>query len=272
MVKWLHYDPLDEVLALNEMSEVAFRTAARDGVALAMPACVPHSGGAIFLVEPEAKVDDADCLIPEAAGYTGQGNFNYKVEVQNVAPDGRPHIKWSRDDVRAVIGCQGEGGLVLRGAPQDDQRMFRFGDCVEIRSARKVREGRMGRLTILTTSDHITYSLSADAMDRFDTLQAPVIITRWDHPHAEGDKGTPVPNGGLLLEKGLSVTLDGDFKPGDYWYCAVRQTTGQPIWPPQGGDASDPVPPVQLGSCLCAFGHRQTRWHDNHKWCDRSAS
>lgn len=228
---------LEEMQATNGLSEPQLVQYAHLGKEIAVPGgrIGANNGRAEFIAETPQEVADTDCLIAPDAGFTGQSNLNYKVEIQRGGTSSAVRVKWAREDVRAIIERDGQGGFALRHAPNDAGRAFKSGQVVEIKSAEATRNGEPGVMSRLTTSDGISYSLTGAALSEFDGLEAPVTIIRWDHP--AGGVGV-TPSGGVVpLENGLSVHLSGTHLAGDYWYCAVRTTTGQPIWPPVDGPA-----------------------------------
>ncbi len=241
---------LDQILQANGMTEAQFCTAMERGETFRVSGLSPQTGRAAFGLDPAHIPDDDDCLISDGAGYTGQGNFNYHVEIHSQGRAGQATFKWAREDVRARLRQVGSNWM-MEGAPVDDHRRIRSGDTVEVNSERLLGQNRKGILCQITVNPDETVSFSTSIAG----LSGNLILRRWDHAHVGNEDGIPITSGAHTLEKGIQVRFSGFHIVGDYWYCAARMATGDIMWPPREEDALNGfVPSFNWGPQVAALG------------------
>jgi Family of unknown function (DUF6519) len=249
---------LSEVAAANGATEAAFLQVFDDGRFFAIPGQVPRNGRAAFSLDPAHLPADEDCFISEDAAYSGQGNVNYHVEIHTPGPAGTATFKWAREDVRARVAPQG-AGRVLVGAPSDDLRRIQTGDTVEVKGANAHAAGQPGVLGTITIAPDGMVTFSAAITAALAGMDAPVMLTRWDHSHAANPGGIPIGAVAVAIEKGVQIAFTGSHLAGDYWMCAARVITGDILWPPRETDAAGGfVPPFNWGphfAALAAYRH-----------------
>lgn len=252
-VVWPRVFRLTEILTANSMSETAFLAAMEKGAAFHVPGETPRTGRAQFGIDTTAIPADDDCLINEDAGYTGQGNFNYRVEIHTGGGVGQATFKWAREDVRARLVTTG-GKRYLEGEPLDDHRAITSGDTVEVKGITNQARGVPAVLGTITIGLDKSVTFSAAINAALAGMTAPVTIIRWDHPHAGNEMGIAVTDEVIPLEKGIEITFSGAHIAGDYWHCAARIVTGDIIWPPREEDDDDGfVPSFNWGPQFAAL-------------------
>ncbi len=249
---------LSEVAAANGATEAAFLQVFDDGRFFAIPGQVPRNGRAAFSLDPAHVPADDDCFISEDAAYSGQGNVNYHVEIHTPGPAGTATFKWAREDVRARVVPQGAGRM-LEGQPTDDLRPIQTGDTVEVKGARAHAAGEPGVLGTITMAPGGMVTFSAAITAALAGMDAPVMLTRWDHAHAANPGGIAIGAAAVAIEKGVQIAFTGSHLAGDYWMCAARVITGDILWPPRETDvAGGFVPPFNWGphfAALAAYRH-----------------
>jgi hypothetical protein len=249
---------LADVAAANGVNAAAFLQLFDDGRFFAVPGQVPRTGRAAFSLDPAHLPADEDCFISEDAAYSGQGNVNYHIEIHTSGLAGTATFKWAREDVRARVVPQG-AGRVLVGAPTDDLRRIQTGDTVELKGAAAHAAGQPGTLGTITIAPDGMVTFSAAITAALPGMDAPVMLTRWDHPHAANPNGIAIGAAPIAIEKGVQIAFTGSHLAGDYWMCAARVITGDILWPPRDTDAAGGfVPPFNWGphfAAIAAYTH-----------------
>ena len=244
---------LTAVAAANGVNAAAFLQLFDDGRFFAVPGQVPRTGRAAFSLDPAHQPADDDCFISEDAAYSGQGNVNYRIEIHTPGPAGTATFKWSREDVRARVVPQG-GGRILVGAPTDDLRRIQTGDTVELKGANAHAANLPGVLGTITIAPDGMVTFSAAITAALGAMDAPVMLTRWDHPHAANPNGIAIAAAPIAIEKGVQIGFTGSHLAGDYWMCAARVITGDILWPPRDTDAANGfVPSFNWGPHFAAL-------------------
>jgi hypothetical protein len=237
--------PLADLATANGITPAALLERLRAGRTIETPDSAPRTGRAAFALDPDHVPDDDDCLIHEDAGYSGQSNHNYRVEVHQGTAT-LTTVKWAREDVRARVIRQG-AAFVLQGQPVDDHRVIRTGDTVEIQSEADAARNRPGALGTISVNLDGSVSFSAAVTAYLGANGNTGLLTRWDHPHTGNENGIEVGATAIPIEKGITVTLSGRHMPGDYWFCAARVVTGDILWPPTGAGGAVAVPAFNWG-------------------------
>jgi hypothetical protein len=233
----------------------------------------PNRGSLVVEVSRDDGPPDP-CQVPADAGYFGNENQLYRVEVHRgsgVMVDGAalpPTFKWSRDNGSVVYPLAGIDGTVavLRDPPLDCTKQLSPGTLVEVvddHSSLLARPGVLGRvLEVDDDGDEVVVHLSQGPADTIAPERHPM-LRRWDHPDVEGgESGVPrrADDGALELVEGatLAFTLEdgitvrfapaGDADPvryrtGDYWTFAARAAIGDVIWPRNEAGEALPVAP-----------------------------
>ncbi len=209
-------------------------------------------------LDPEAAYTDP-CTIPPSAGYRGQENQLYRVEIHaGGALEDKPTFKWSRDNgsiAAAWLGNTDDGGLIVEPA-----RGFAAGQWIEIASDADELHAQPGQLVkIVRVENGALYLDSPQAWDK-DT---PKKVRRWDQAETEDqhlqDGAMPISEGTtdsdwINLEAGLQVQFQpkGNYRTGDYWLIPAR-TNGTIEWP-QTTDAN--------GELVAAAAGPHGIWHE----------
>ncbi|SMY06256.1 DUF6519 domain-containing protein [Flavimaricola marinus] len=236
---------LAELAEANGLTSNELLEHIKHGSTIETPDSAPRDGRASFAIDTDHIPDDDDCLIHEDAGYTGQSNHNYRVEV-HVGTDSQTTIKWAREDVRARV-ISDDGDFRLQAQPLDDHRAIQTGDTVEVKADIDAARNLPGALGTITLQADGTVTFSAEITSYLAEVGGSGILTRWDHKHDGNANGIVVGNDPIPLEKGITVTLTGRHMPGDYWFCAARVVTGDILWPPHDADEEDAVPAFNWG-------------------------
>ncbi|HSK55826.1 MAG TPA: DUF6519 domain-containing protein [Jiangellales bacterium] len=190
------------------------------------------------------------------AGYTGQENRLYRVQVHRSSSHGRPTFVWSRHNasVDLPVTAAREQEVVVEDLVRDIGPWVATGDLVEMvdddsvldprRASRRVRPLR--RVHDVVVADRLVRlegRLPAVDLRRHPRLR------RWDHGRLpdEGldDGAVPVREGEWLeLEDGVAVwfTHGGDYLAGDHWQIPARSATADVDWPRASG-VPEPRPP-----------------------------
>ncbi|MDN5794396.1 MAG: DUF6519 domain-containing protein [Intrasporangium sp.] len=203
-----------------------------------------------FATAPAADVDL--CTPTPAGGYTGLENQLYRVQVHQLATDGRPIVLWSRENasVAAAWTSSGTGSLVVAGPTADATRGFASGDLVELVDDALVLQARPGTLVTLSgdpTGDVLEIDSStadgpetADSVDR-DDFGDHAQVRRWDcKAELEITFGEEE-----HLEHGVRIRFsEGTYRVGDYWLVPARIATADLDWP---RDADGPVARLAQG-------------------------
>ena len=209
-------------------------------------AALAPSGGELTIEVPQATPTADPCALPDVAGYSGDDNRLYRIEVHQGGPRAAARFKWSRDNgselFTARLSSAADRLVFDTGTPLAD------GDVVELLShvvdlgdsalggvdatvfvppERAV--GQLARLVAVPSgsgADEIEFRLvrTNDGSqpvipdDRYGTLPEAVLKVRRWHGLLEGGPGA------LDLEDGITATLSatGQFRAGQYWQYEAR--------------------------------------------------
>jgi hypothetical protein len=223
-------------------------------------ALVQPTGARLSITTGDLPGEPNPCLVPPAAGYKGQENQLYRIEIHRVGPQATATFKWSRDNATVatrVSEIHGGTRLVVESLGRDDVLGFHPGDWIEILDDWHELHGLPGLLRRIRPGDGVVAARRSILFD--DALPAgqfPVDgqgltdptrhtrIRRWDQSNqvlrADGSvfhdlnasassDGIPIPPAGtaVFLEDGILVEFGGDdFRSGDYWVSAARAADG----------------------------------------------
>ena len=183
-------------------------------------------------IDETAEPPADHCLIRDDAGYLGEENANYRVEIHKPSSSGAATFKFARHRIQGRLVKNGST-FTIEGAPEDDVFAFATGQAVEVRDATLRRQGKPGPLGTITRNADGSFSLSSSITSAPLDFSEPVIILRWDHDPSKFPDGIPIPNSSpITLENGIRAEFRGDLMSGDYWECAARVETGALLWPP----------------------------------------
>ncbi|MEL6343788.1 MAG: DUF6519 domain-containing protein [Myxococcota bacterium] len=238
-VKILHSDTID-------LTDAAYPLAVTDAFA----AISKSSGTLLITPAPDQEVQDP-CDLPLDGGYTGRDNRLYRVEVHVGGGLGTAQLKWSRDNGAELFAVSSATSTTLTFPAGTD---LQAGDYVEVLSevvevgdaqpaavdgdgrlippARKV--GVLARLSTAASTDGTftlddpanpgaTLTLDTDRYGGAGTTDRPgaTHVRRWS-----GWFQTVAPGTGTLMEKalenGLTATLEGSYRVGDWWQYEAR--------------------------------------------------
>lgn len=189
------------------------------------------------------------------AGFRGEENQLYRVEIHQGGPTGAATFKWSRGNapvVARVLGISsGRDELTVERAERDAVRRFSAGDWVEVTDERRGLAGEPGEMRRVARVDEARSTIelaSALPAGAFDATapERRTRLRRWDQKgtvldpagntlvDVEASGGTiPISVSGFafVLESGVvaTLTLDpagGEFRTGDHWVFAAPTTDG----------------------------------------------
>ncbi|MEA2874069.1 MAG: hypothetical protein QOH67_4045 [Hyphomicrobiales bacterium] len=175
------------------------------------------------------------------AGYQGQENHLYRVEIHEGGAPGQGTFKWSRDNGSVVARVLRQNNPSQLTVESDKAQRFAAGDWVEVIDDPSELHGIPGEMRKVTTSEGDVVNL-APALKR--SLGANPRIRRWDQKgkvldergnlyadlNAAGATGAiaiPPRGRSVVLEDGVIVGFDlasvkSVFKTGDYWVTPAR--------------------------------------------------
>jgi hypothetical protein len=223
-------------------------------------------------VEVERATGPADpCQVPAGAGYYGNENQLYRVEVHRgsgvLGANGEElpaTFKWSRDNGSVVYPLSRIEGTVavLQDPPVDCTKQLTTGTLVEVVDDLTTLLGRPGVLARVVEvdddGDDVVIHLSKGPAEAILPQRHP-LLRRWDHPAVEGGPAGAAAGGGgggagppadpdddgalklveeadppLALEDGIVVRFEAGghrYRTGDYWTFPARAAIGDVIWP-----------------------------------------
>jgi hypothetical protein len=230
----------------------------------------PPDRGMLAVTVPLGSAPSDPCQVPAGAGYFGNENQLYRVEVYrgttqqvNGNPPS-PTFVWSRDNGSVTYPLESIDGTVavLRDPPIDCRKQLAVGTLVEVvddRSSLLGRPGPLGRVVeVDDDGDDMVVRLSAGPTGSIPAEWHP-LLRRWDHPDVAGGDGLPLraDDGALTIAEGTDAWLtleDGIqirfapaapgtshiYRTGDYWTFPARAATADVAWPRD--TAGEPIP------------------------------
>jgi hypothetical protein len=190
------------------------------------------------------------------AGYRGQENRLYRIQVHRSSSHGPPTFVWSRHNasVELPVTAVRDQEVVVEVLVRDGGPSVATGDLVEMvdddsildprRASRQVRP--LHRVHDVAVADRlIRLGGKLPAVD----LRRHPRLRRWDHGRLTDerlDDGAVLVREGewLELEDGVAVwfTQGGDYLAGDHWQIPARTATADVDWP-RGSGVPEPRPP-----------------------------
>ena len=195
------------------------------------------------------------CITPPDARYRGSANRLYRVEIHRGGAAGSATFKWSRENGSIVFPIRSLAGTLaaVETLGDDEPRSAASGDWIEVIDDDRVMLNEPGALAQVESVDSVERSLmlapasgSPSLPDYDESSPGHPLLRRWDHKHGVEDGGSPAPDGGLVIEEDVWITLedgievrfsarsDGTqqrYRTGDYWLIPARTATGDIEWP-----------------------------------------
>lgn len=226
-----------------------------------------HSG----LLSAQVAENSGDCgcqPIPDA-GYTGQENQLYRVEIQRAGTLASATFKWSRENASVVVAVVAVSGakVTVGSLGMDANLGFQVGQWVEISDDTYLfgeHPNRPGLLYQIQSIERPSLILTMTTTVQPVDPSRHARMRRWDQagPSADAD-GVPLSADWTTLENGIQVRFrNGRYFSGDAWTIPARSATGQIDWPPCGGDGNPFQPPhyahVYRAPLACIHLRRKT--------------
>ncbi|MFF7441752.1 DUF6519 domain-containing protein [Streptomyces sp. NPDC008122] len=215
---------------------------------------IAPSAGRLTTGTIPVAADDNPCVLPPSGDYRGLENQTYRVEVHEGGAAGTATFKWSRDNgsvAMRVVEVLAQDRLRPEHLGRDSVLGLREQDWVEVLDDQQEldeRPGHMRRITEVHDDGTITIAPPLPAelvVTPEEALRRNLLIRRWDHtgtirsaqgavvddldaPGSTGAIKVPTGNVPVVLEHGITVTLDapgGVFRTGDHWIFTARTTT-----------------------------------------------
>lgn len=204
---------------------------------------LPHSG--LLSARSADNGGDCGCVPIPAAGYTGQENQLYRIEIQRSGTLRSATLKWSRENASIVVAVLSVSGrkVTVNSVGMDANLGFQVGQWVEISddtylfSEHPNRPGLLYQIQgIERPSMVLTMTATVQPVDPARNAR----MRRWEQsgPTASAD-GVPLSSNWITLENGIEVCFrNGRYFAGDAWTVAARSATGKIDWPPCGSDGN----------------------------------
>ena len=203
----------------------------------------PHTG--TLSAQVAENGGGCGCQPIPAAGYTGQENQLYRVEIHQSGTLATATLKWSRENasvVSAVLSASGNKVTVNSLGP-DANLGFQENQWVEISDDTDlfgVPANQPGQLYQIQHIDRPSLTLTmTTTVSPIDTTRN-ARMRRWDQSDSTATAtGIPLSSSWIDLENGIQVCFGtGDYVAGDAWTIPARSATGQISWPPCGSDGN----------------------------------
>lgn len=199
------------------------------------PSTVDAAPAGTLQAKTVASAAARDCALPPDAGFQGQENQLYRVEVHQPGALGAATFKWSRENaaVVAAVVAPASGAIsttfTVAVSTLDQTLAFSDGDWVELSDDWRESRGHAGVLARIKTVVNGVVTLAAPLGG---TIRAELHakVRRWDQVSATtGDLAATA--AWTPLENGVQVAFGGGpFSTGDYWVIpartAIDETTG----------------------------------------------
>lgn len=204
-------------------------------------------------IEPGVTSDDP-CILPPTAGYRGNENQLYRVEIHNGDAEGRPTFKWSRDNGSVNFPIRRLSGnlAALDNLGRDDRHTLTSGSWVEVVDDSNALYGKPGVLLQVDAVDFVEMTVTLNVPGGQDVpvytetdVSRHPLLRRWDYTENEeivfeADRAIPVSaalNDWVDLENGIQIQFEsgGTYRTGDYWLIPARTITGNVEWPTHEG-------------------------------------
>ncbi len=226
----------------------------------------PQSSLAVDLTS--ATFDPDPCALPTLDGYTGTDNRLYRFEVQDGGALGTATLKWSRDNGSHLFAVEeaddGDNELVFLpdSGVEDGDLVELLGDEIDLGdeiasdglTGRATITGgafvpatrRVGQLVQLRFVDVDTNGNERFSLVDLDGAAVTVFTDVWPYAASaltrvrrwHGRIVTEAATTEYEIENGVTVTLGGTFRPGEWWISEARVSTpnenGTPSTSPHG--------------------------------------
>ncbi len=226
------------------------------------------SDGKLSAHTQPAEIKENLCLIPPRAGYQGQENQLYRVEIHRSGHLGTATFKWSRDNGSVVTAIEMDSNQVVTtqvvtvsDIGLDNVLGFAEGQWVEIVDDVTELNGEPYNLKQISKVDRATHKITLYSSITIDMKHHPK-LRRWDSVGIAGE--IPATNNGWIpIENGIEIQFSkGNYKTGDYWMIPARTATGKIEWPQdESKTPPQPVPQPPQGIyhhyCRLALIHIQ---------------
>ncbi len=205
---------------------------------------------------------DGPCITPPNAGYRGDDNRLYRVEIHRPSVDESgvgATFKWSRENGSVIFPIRAWDKItaLLESLGRDDRSGLQKGDWVELLDDDLVLRNQRGRIYRVESIDLQARRVSLAEPTSEDTcvmMRFPQgngacnkhpFLRRWDHrPHQSPSEPPRLANDNALelipgtdngnwltLEDGVQVQFEaGTYRSGDYWLIPARAATGNVEW------------------------------------------
>ena len=234
---------------------------------------LPHSG--MFGARPADNGGDCGCQPIPAAGYTGQENQLYRVEIQRSGTLNSATFKWSRENASIVVAVLSVSGrqITVNSLGMDANLGFQVGQWVELSDDTYLfgeHPNRPGLLYQIESIGRPSLTLTMTSTVHPVNPARNARARRWEQsgPTAGAD-GVPLSSNWITLENGIEISFrNGRYFAGDAWTVAARSATGKIDWPPCGSDGNQfqaphftpvyraPLACIHFGSKAKAAGSR----------------
>ena len=190
---------------------------------------------------------DCGCQPIPSAGYQGQENQLYRVEIHTSGTLDTATFKWSRENgsvVTKITQVNGAVATVFSIGP-DANLGYQVGQWVELTDETYLfgqppnKPGLLYQISgIQPAGGRFLVTLSEQITGLDPTRNAR--MRRWDQSGtAATANGVALSGSATLLENGIEVTFRaGAYVAGDYWTMPARTSTGKIDWPPCGGNGN----------------------------------
>jgi hypothetical protein len=194
--------------------------------------------------------DACGCQPIPAAGYTGQENQLYRIEIQGSGTLDTATLKWSRENGSIVVAVLNVTGSKVSVASLgmdanlgfDEGQWVEIGDDTDLFGAPPDQPGRLYQIRSIDRSSMVlTMTTTLQPVDTSRNAR----MRRWDQTgDAATGTGIALSADWITIENGIQVRFGkGDYVAGDAWTIPARNATGQIEWPPCGSDGNPFQPP-----------------------------
>lgn len=211
---------------------------------------LPPSHSGLLSAQVEDSGGDCGCQPIPAAGYTGQENQLYRVEIQRSGTLNAATFKWSRENASIVVAILSVSGnkVAVNSLGMDANLGFQVGQWVEISDDTYLfgeSPNRPGLLYQIQSIDRSSMILTMTATVQPVDPSLNARMRRWEQSGTTASAdGVPLSSHWITLENGIQVRFrNGRYFAGDAWTIPARNATGQVDWPPCGGDGNPFQPP-----------------------------
>jgi len=206
-----------------------------------LPVLPAHTGTLEAGTDPAAAA--GDCSLPPLAGFRGQENQLYRVEIQVGGAPGSATFKWSRENGSVVTAITGPSSgsvgqsFTVQNISSDSTLGFAANQWVELLDDDLVLTGQPGYLALLQSVDpSLTVTLTPSSPSGVIAYGNNPKIRRWEQTDPTASSGVLTSTTPIDLENGVQVSFGGAMLyAGDYWTIpartAINEETGTLDYP-----------------------------------------